>query len=138
MQIRMCSAGDCARLAEMNKRLIDDEKSDNPMSVGELEDRMKGFLNNDHSAYFFLEDGQVIGYALVRNSADPVYLRQFFIDRDHRKQRCGTRAFQLLVEHLGVKKLELEVLPWNEAGRSFRKSCGFKEISITMRYEEKK
>ena len=30
----------------------------------------------------------------------------------------------------------IEVLPWNEAGMRFWESCGFKEISRYMRFEE--
>ena len=47
---------------------------------------MKGFLETDYSAYLFIEDSQIIGYALTRNTSNPVYLRQFLIDRNYRKQ----------------------------------------------------
>ncbi|MCM1038284.1 MAG: hypothetical protein NC314_11460 [Roseburia sp.] len=41
------------------------------------------------------------------------------------------------MEHLGVKDIDIEVLPWNEAGKRFWESVGFREISRYMRYEEK-
>lgn len=134
MQLQKCTMKDVPKLALLNKQLIDDEKSDNPMSIKELESRMKGFLETDYSAYFFIEDSQIIGYALIRNTSDPVYLRQFLIDRKYRKQHYGARAFQMLVQHLDIKEIDLEVLPWNKDGLAFWKHCGFNETCIAMRY----
>ena len=64
MQIQKCTMIDVLKLALLNKQLIDDEKSDNAMNINELESRMKNFLETDYSAYFFIEDSQMIGYAL--------------------------------------------------------------------------
>lgn len=89
---------------------------------------MKEFLETDYSAYFFIEDNQIIGYALVRNTSRPVYLRQFLIDRKYRKHHYGTQAFQMLLKYL-------EVLPWNKNGLAFWKQCGFNETCIAMRYK---
>ena len=136
MQLQKCTMKDVPKLALLNKQLIDDEKSDNPMSIKELEGRMKGFLETDYSAYFFIEDSQIIGYALIRNSSNPVYLRQFLIDRKYRKQHYGARAFQMLIQNLDIKEIDLEVLPWNKDGLAFWKHCGFSETCIAMRYKE--
>ena len=136
MQLQKCTMIDVPKLALLNKQLIDDEKSDNPMGIKELESRMKGFLETDYSAYFFIEDSQIIGYALIRNTSDPVYLRQFLIDRKYRKQHYGARAFQMLIQQLNIKEIDLEVLPWNNDGLAFWKHCGFHETCIAMRYKE--
>jgi len=136
MQIRKCTAEDCPRLAEMNKWLIDDEKSGNPMNLEQLQERMKGFLSGEYHAYFFTDDEAVIGYALVRHTSDPLYLRQFFIDREYRRQKYGKRAFQALMAYLDVETIDIDVLPWNHAGVSFWKSCGFEETCISMRYHQ--
>ena len=32
------------------------------------------------------------------------------------------------MQHLGLKKIDIEVLPWNQIGYSFWKNCGFKEM----------
>lgn len=137
MQIKKCDAEDAPKLAILNRRLIEDEKSENPMSIDELEIRMKEFLETDYDAYFFVEDGQTIGYALVKNSSEPKYLRQFFIERNHRKKRLGTKAFQTLAQYLDIEETDLEVLPWNERGRNFWKSCGFRETCVAMRYKKR-
>lgn len=136
MQLQKCSIKDVAKLALLNKQLIEDEKSDNAMNINELEKRMKEFLETDYSAYFFIEDSQIVGYALIRNTDNPVYLRQFLIDRNYRKNHYGTQAFQMLLKYLDIKEIDLEVLPWNKSGLAFWKHCGFNETCIAMRYKE--
>lgn len=135
MQLQKCSVKDVSTLARLNKQLIEDEKSDNAMNMIELEERMKEFLETDYSAYFFIEEHQVVGYALIRNTSNPIYLRQFLIDRNFRKRHYGTQAFQLLLKSLDIKEIDLEVLPWNTGGLAFWKHCGFSETCIAMRYE---
>ncbi len=133
MYIRKCTPDDVGTLAVLNKQLIEDEKSDNPMTAAELEERMRGFLETDYDAYFFVENREVMGYALVNKARKPMYLRQFMIERKYRKQHNGTKAFHMLLNYLKVKELEVEVLPWNEAGLAFWESCGFREVSRYMR-----
>ena len=133
MQIRKCTPDDISKLAILNKQLIEDEKSDNPMSIKELEERMRGFLNTEYEAFFFVAEEAIVGYALVKNTCTPLYLRQFLIDRAYRKKHYGTEAFQVLLKHLSVESIDIEVLPWNERGMRFWESLGFREISRYMR-----
>ena len=134
MRISRCTAEDIPRLAQMNKRLIEDEGSANPMTVPELETRMAGFLCGEYSAFFFEEGGDVVGYALVRNTASPLYLRQFYIERECRRRHYGEQAFRLLLGHLQTDTIDVDVLPRNEAGLAFWKSLGFTETCISMNY----
>lgn len=136
MVIRKCKLEDIPKLALFNKQLIEDEKSDNPMSIQELEERMTGFLKTEYDAYFFMVDEDIVGYALVKNSCRPLYLRQFLIDRKYRKHHYGTEAFNSLIQYLEVKSIDIEVLSWNEEGNRFWESCGFKDISRYMRFEQ--
>lgn len=62
MLIKECTYQDIPQLALMNKHLIEDEESNNPMSIAELESRMSGFINNGYNAYFFIENEIVLGY----------------------------------------------------------------------------
>ncbi len=133
--IRKCTLRDVSQLALLNKQLIDGEKSNNSMSIKELEERMQGFLNTEYEAYFFVVQENVVGYALVKKTCNPLYLRQFLIDREYRKQHYGTRAFRSLLEYLNVDKIDIEVLPWNEPGIRFWESLGFCELSRYMRFE---
>ena len=133
MQIRKCTPDDISKLAILNKQLIEDEKSDNPMSIKELEERMRGFLNSEYEALFFVAEETIVGYALVKNTCKPLYLRQFLVDRAYRKRHYGTEAFHALLKHLGVESIDIEVLLWNERGMRFWESLGFREISRYMR-----
>lgn len=135
MEIKKCTLNDVPQLALLNKQLIEDEKSNNPMSIEELEGRMSGFLNTEYDAYFFFVENVVVGYALVKHTCEPLYLRQFLITRQYRQKHYGTEAFRALLEYLGVERMDIEVLPWNERGMRFWESCGFKEISRYMRFE---
>ena len=49
MKIKECTNQDIAQLALMNKHLIEDENSSNPMNLAELENRMRGFLDEEYS-----------------------------------------------------------------------------------------
>ena len=133
MILKKCTTDDLPRLAAMNKRLIEDEKSSNPMTLKELEDRMEGFITGEYNAFFFEEEGQIVGYALVRHTSDPLYLRQFYIEREQRRRHYGKQAFKLLMDHLDTDVIDIDVLPWNEAGLCFWKSLGFTETCISMR-----
>lgn len=135
MQIRECNNHDVPQLAVMNKHLIEDEKSNNPMRVEELEQRMQGFLSSDYKAYLFVEDENILGYALVRHTSTPLYLRQFYIKREFRRQHYGKMAFERLMKYIQADAINIDVLPWNERGRLFWKSCGFEDMCISMRYE---
>ena len=133
MIIEKCTLKDISQLASLNKQLIDDEKSDNPMNMSELEERMSGFLSSEYDAYFFVVEEKVIGYALVKNTCNPLYLRQFLIDRDYRKKHYGTEAINALMKYLNIESIDIEVLSYNERGIRFWESCGFQEISRYMR-----
>ena len=133
MEIVKCLPADAALLAAMNKQLIEDEGSDNPMTPGELEERMRGFLSTRYDAYFFTEEGEAVGYALVDSKASPLYLRQFFICRGRRRDHRGTPAFRLLMRELGTDTIDVEVLSRNEPGARFWESLGFEERSRYLR-----
>ena len=134
MQIRECSVQDARELAVLNRRLIEDEQSDNPMGPDELENRMREFLSDSYTAYFFEDGGTAVGYALVRQDVKPLYLRQFYIDRDFRRKHYGRDAFHALMTLLGPKEITVDVLPWNRAGLAFWRSLGFSETCVSMKY----
>lgn len=136
MIIVKCTSQDIPALAILNKRLIEDEKSGNPMSTGELESRMEAFLSGEYNAYFFRKNGETVGYALVRHTCSPLYLRQFYIDRAYRRKHYGEQAFHELLNVLQVDTIDIDVLPWNETGLQFWKSLGFTETCISMKYRK--
>lgn len=139
--VRSASLADLSLLAEMNKRLIEDEGSRNPMSVAQLAERMRGWLLGDWAARLFLADEQIIGYALYQLRRDEyfpdqivVYLRQFYIEREARRRGLGTEALRTLVaEHFPPDcTVVIDVLAANLQGYAFWQHAGFQPHCITM------
>ena len=120
----------------MNKQLIEDEKHDNKMNVEQLKERMNIFISSDYNAYFFYNESDIVGYALVNIKQNPLYLRQFFICREYRRRGIGKLAFKKLLQLLESNTIDIEVMVWNERGKCFWKSLGFEERSIYMRYKQ--
>jgi GNAT superfamily N-acetyltransferase len=135
LEIRLGTEADLDRLAVMNKELIEDEQSDNAMNIDQLRERMQGFISADYKVYIFEEDFKVLGYALVNFAKEPLYLRQFFITRDSRRQGYGSSAFQLLMKSIEKTVVDIDVYTWNERGMSFWRKLGFKERVRSMRYQ---
>lgn len=133
MQIKTCELTDCVKLACLNKELIEDEGHDNPMSIEELKTRMEDFISGEYRAVYFIEGQEIIGYALVKTTSTPYYLRQFFICREHRRKGYGQQAFTKLLENLDVETIDLEVLHWNHTGIAFWEKLGFTPRSVYMR-----
>jgi N-acetylglutamate synthase-like GNAT family acetyltransferase len=136
--INECSMADIETLAELNKMLIEDEKSDNKMNAAQLKERMKDFLNNGYKAYYFVRDnGDIVGYALCDFTKDPLYLRQFFVKREERGKKLGKEFFKKLVEHIQRNDIEIDVYEWSETGKKFWESVGFEKRYIHMRFSQK-
>lgn len=135
VSIRLCSKDDIDLLARMNEQLIEDENFDIRLSIEQLRIRMAGFIESDYKAYMFEDNDKVKGYALVDHSRKPLYLRQFFICRDCRREGYGVAAFHKLLDMLETDRIDIEVMYWNERGYRFWQSLGFRERSIYMRYE---
>ena len=70
MMIRSALEADLSLLVQMNKRLIEDERSRNPMSVDELRERMAGWLRGDWRIDLFTQDDVVVGYAVYQFRPD--------------------------------------------------------------------
>lgn len=135
MNIQECTLEDCKYLAELNRELINGEGSDNPMTIGELEERMKDFLQTKYEAFFFVERDVVVGYALVKMDCKPLYLRQFLIIQEYRRRHYGERAFRLLLSHLQADSVDIEVLSDNDRGIRFWERMGFVERHRYMCYK---
>ncbi|MGH7994276.1 MAG: GNAT family N-acetyltransferase, partial [Limisphaerales bacterium] len=64
MTFRRATLNDGAQLAELNHQLIHDEGHRNPMTVPELEQRMKSWLTSEYVAVIFEDAGAIVAYAL--------------------------------------------------------------------------
>ena len=106
----------------------------NPMSVNELEQRMRGFFNDSFEGALIEHASDVVGYALWKQKPDPcnpsqsaIYVRQFFIERTHRRRGIGRTAFNQIVTAFfpSNMRITLEVLETNPAGHAFWRDLGF-------------
>lgn len=136
VEIKECSINDTFVLAKMNKELIEDEKAENSMDETALEKRMARFLTSGYKAFFFLTDGEVIGYALCNICENPVYLRQFYICRDKRRRGYGKHAFNGLLNYIKCTEIDIDVYIWNKRGMAFWESVGFYKRCVNMRYSK--
>lgn len=134
MNFRRATSNDCGLLAELNHQLIRDEGHRNPMSVPELEQRMKEWLASEYAAVILEDGGAVAGYALFREEPKEIYLRQLFITRDRRRQGVGRQAVEILRSKIwpAGKRLTVEVLVHNTAAVAFWRAIGYQDYSLKL------
>ena len=127
------SESDIGLLAEWNHQLIRDEGHRNPMTVAQLADRMKTWLQGEYRAVVFATD-EPVAYALFKPDEDVIYLRQFFVRRDRRSAGIGRPAFAILRERIwpaGVR-LTVDVLCRNERAAAFWRTIGYQDYCLTL------
>jgi GNAT superfamily N-acetyltransferase len=124
---RFASADDCELLGVWNKQLIDDEGHDNPMSVRELADRMRGWLAAEYRAVIFEQNGVPVAYALFRDAPEWIHLRHFFVVRGRRRRGIGACALALLQENVFSRdrRVLVEAMERNRGGLAFWHNAGF-------------
>ena len=134
MTYRRATSNDSALLAKLNRQLIRDEGHRNPMTVPELEERMKGWLASEYAAVVFEDGGATVAYALFREEPKEIYLRQLFVVRNRRRQGIGRKAVQILRSKIWPKnkRLTVEVLIRNAAAIAFWHAMGYADYSLTL------
>jgi GNAT superfamily N-acetyltransferase len=150
MSILICNAmpTDLPELALMNKELIEDEGSRNPMTLDMLQQRMRGWLQDNWTIRIFVEEvtNQTAGYAVFQIRPDEyfpeqsiVYLRQMFIRRPLRGQGAGEQAFEVLRQQCFPPRatVVIDVLFSNPRGRRFWEKMGFQTYCTTMHLQPK-
>ncbi len=142
--LRPATLVDCDLLAAMNRELIHDEGSRNPLSIVELSDRMYRWLQGDWQAMLILTGQVVVGYALYQIRPDEyhpqqteVYLRHYFVRAVFRGQGIGTAAFAKLQADVfpPAAPVVLDVLATNPAARYFWQRLGFGDYAEHLRKE---
>jgi GNAT superfamily N-acetyltransferase len=130
---REASEADFALLAKWNHQLIRDEGHRNAMTIAELEDRMKKWLQGEYHAIIF-PDVEPVAYALFKKDDALIYLRQLFVRRDRRKVGIGRAAFEVLRSEIWASgvRLTVEVLCQNYGGVAFWRSVGYRDYSLTL------
>jgi ribosomal protein S18 acetylase RimI-like enzyme len=134
MNHRFGTNGDLDLLAEWNHQLIQDEGHRNAMSVPQLRERMKGWLEAEYKAVIFDVGPAPVAYALCREDAEEIHLRQLFVKREDRRQGIGREAVEILQEQIWSpdKRLTVEVLTANAPAVAFWRSVGFRDYCLTL------
>ena len=134
MRYRYATAVDVPVLAEMNQQLIRDEGHRNRMSLGQLEDRMRGWLAGEYTGILFEDEQGVAGYALFKREPEWLHLRHFFIQPARRRQGIGRAAIEWLAANVwaDVPRIRIDVLAGNAGGIQFWRSVGFQDYCMTM------
>jgi GNAT superfamily N-acetyltransferase len=130
------TVADAGTLAELNQQLIRDERHRNRMSLPQLKKRMANWLLGEYEAILFDRQGETLGYVLFRRDPEHVYLRQFFVRKEFRRQGIGRGAIEWLCRKTWQNaRLRLDVLVMNKTGITFWRSVGFHDYCITMEKE---
>lgn len=128
-------SSDISLLSHMYLELLEDEQADFKLSIQQAAKKMAAFLQDGEIAFIFSANGQVVGYALIIPNRQPVYLHHFYICRNARRHGFGTSAFDLIMQTLDIKTIDLDVFVWNTRGNTFWKSLGFEPRATIMRYK---
>ena len=95
---------------------------------------MRNWIETDYTAILFQEDSKPIAYALFREQPQEIYLRQFFVVRNRRRQGIGRMAMQILLSKIWPKgkRLTVEVLAANTAAVAFWRAIGYSDYALTL------
>ena len=140
VNVRPLDKQDLPQVAQWNVQLHEDEGSP-PLSVDAAAKRLRRwFEDGTFQGAIFLGDGHPVGYVLYEHrpvhadqrAAHRVYVRQFFISRESRREGTGTAAFETFVRKLVPKNVNvvLEVKESNSSGQRFWESLSFKPIGV--------
>lgn len=134
MEYRFATEADLDLLAEWNHQLIRDEGHRNPMTIPQLRDRMQGWLASEYKAVLFEQVSEPVAYALFREDASEIYLRQLFVRPDRRRQGIGREAVRILREQIwpSGKRQTVEVLTANASAVAFWRSVGYSDYSLML------
>lgn len=135
MRLRRATLDDAQLLGAMNERLIVDEGHETPLRGDALAARMRGWLvDGGYEAAVGEVDGQPALYALWRpGDIGVVHLRQFFVERSHRRGGIGRLAIDELRRSWWPPTVTLDVLVTNERGRAFWQAVGFEPYALRLR-----
>ncbi len=134
MKYRFGTESDLDLLAEWNYQLIRDEGHRNSMSIQQLQERMRGWLESEYKAVIFITGSGPVAYALYREDNREIYLRQLFVKREHRSQGIGREVVGILWKQIWStdKRLTVEVLTANDPAVLFWRSVGYTDYCLTL------
>lgn len=133
MELLKATLEDAEELARLNLELMTAEDYDKKLPLEELLPRMSSFLQTEYDAFYIMSEGEKAGYILIKKTAKPLYIRQFYILPEFQRKGLGRKTIKALQEQYNTKTLDVEVMAWNEIGFNFWKKAGFKLRCYSMR-----
>ena len=142
MNLREIEESDITQVARWNVQLHEDEGSI-PLSVDAAAERLRRwFAAGRFQGVIFLVGGNPIGYLLYElrpvhadlRAGESVYIRQFFISRESRRQGHGSVAIRSFLRDQvsEIASVVLDVKATNPSGQQFWQSLGFKAKSVAF------
>jgi len=141
LQLRLAIAQDFPLLAIMNRQLIEDERSENTMSLEQLEHRLRGFVDKGWKIVLAESEAIPVGYTTFFEGQDElksyrsrIHIGHYFIRRERRKLGLGTEFLRKLEQEWfpAGAKIVLDVLIANSSAQAFYRSLGFLPYSMLM------
>ncbi len=130
---RPATVADAAVLGRLNHLLIRDEGHRNPMDVDALVERMRGWLSDDgYEALLGFDGDDLVAYVLWRDEPDCVYLRQIFVQREHRRQGVARHLMLSVFERWPDKRLTVDVLAGNARALAFWRRMGYRDYAVML------
>ena len=133
LRFRFATLDDAPALGRLNHQLIRDEGHRNPMGVDALTERMHGWLAHEgYDALLGFAGEELVAYVLWRDQPDCVYLRQIFVNRDHRRQGTARQLMLSVFERWPDKRLTVDVLAGNARALAFWRRMGYRDYAVVL------
>jgi len=130
--IRKAERGDEKAILHLIKELAEYEREPDAVINTEQQLAIDLFDDNVCDSFVFIHNDQIIGIALYYISYSTwkgrcFYLEDLYVQPEHRRLGAGQKLFAALLEEankLGVKRMDWQVLEWNEPAIKFYKKIG--------------
>jgi GNAT superfamily N-acetyltransferase len=133
LRYRAATVADAAVLGRLNHELIRDEGHRNPMGVDALVERMRHWLADEgYEALLGFDGDDLVAYVLWRDEPDCVYLRQIFVQREHRRQGVARHLMLSVFERWPAKRLTVDVLAGNARALAFWRRMGYRDYAVLL------
>ena len=137
IEYRDATPSDVSMLARMHRQSVADECNEAIPSLSKCTAEIERLFGRECEAIVFGAAGVDMGYTLFQRESQGVFVRHFFVSRQHRRCGVGRSAMQWLLANAWgkPKRVRLAVHVDNEAGIAFWRSVGFTDWLIDMKLE---